>query len=121
MVDQDWQEVVARKRASASRQIPAEWKLPDNITASIGEHSEQNVLDIPATCGILTSKELDITGNYTATELVAKIASKTLSSYEVTLAFCKRAAIAQQLVSQTKTLNRVSLKKGLLMIRRRAA
>jgi amidase len=57
------------------------------------------VLDVPRRSGILTKKELDITENHDATDLVSKMAKGELKSVEVVTAFCKRAAIAQQCVS----------------------
>ena len=58
-----------------------------------------SVLDVPRTCGLLTEDELDITENYDAVTLLEKIAARELTSHSVTTAFCKRAAITQQLVS----------------------
>jgi amidase len=101
MIFQDWQALVARKRADVARQIPQEWRVSPSLTATLDEHCEDNVLGIPARCGILTSRELEITENYSAVELLKKLSTQELSAYEVTLAFCKRAAIAHQLVSQT--------------------
>lgn len=63
------------------------------------ETSTLNVLDVPRTCGILTEKELDITENYDATDLVALMSAGKLKSVDVVTAFCKRAAIAQQCLS----------------------
>lgn len=47
----------------------------------------------------MTEKELDITENYDATDLVGMMAERRLTSTEVVTAFCKRAAVAQQCVS----------------------
>ncbi|EOA89243.1 uncharacterized protein SETTUDRAFT_127824 [Exserohilum turcica Et28A] len=58
-----------------------------------------NDLDIPRKSGILTAKELDITENYTVESLLAKLRNGELSALDVTVAFSKRAAIAQQLLS----------------------
>jgi Asp-tRNA(Asn)/Glu-tRNA(Gln) amidotransferase A subunit family amidase len=55
-----------------------------------------DVRSIPRTCGILNSKELEITEKYDATSLAQAIRSKSLTAEDVTTAFCKRAAIAQQ-------------------------
>lgn len=91
----DWQELVARKRNKCQQKTPKEWILPTeflNVTPHPLEY------DIPRRCGILSSLELDITENYTATQLIAKLAVGNVSSLDVTTAFCKRAAIAQQLV-----------------------
>ena len=59
----------------------------------------RNVLDVPATCGILSSKKIEITGNWDAVALIEKLGKGELASLEVTTAFCKRAAIAQQLIN----------------------
>jgi amidase len=56
-----------------------------------------NVMDILYNCGIMSKEELDLTDK-DATELLELLASRKVKSYDVTLAFCKRAAIAQQLV-----------------------
>jgi amidase len=86
-----WEELAADKRARIDKSIPSEWKLK-----SLPEGD--SFLDVPAKSGILSEKELEIT-NSTATDLVKKLASGELKSVDVTLAFCKRAAIAHQLVS----------------------
>ena len=57
-----------------------------------------NVLDVPRNCGILSKQELEITENYDATSLTQAIISKKFSCVQVAEAFCKRAAIATQLV-----------------------
>ena len=94
----DWKEAVAEKRAEVGKQLPQEWRLSKDILDTISPTADTNVLDVPSKCGILTAKELEITEKYDAVDLVAKLASKELSSYDVTLAFCKRAAIAHQVV-----------------------
>lgn len=48
--------------------------------------------------GILTAKELQITEQYTVSQLLEALKSGQLTALEVTVAYCKRAAIAQQLV-----------------------
>lgn len=87
-----WEELVADKRARLEKTIPAEWKIQTLPT-------EDSVIDYPTKSGLLSAKELEIT-NSTATDLVAKLATGELKSYDVTLAFCKRAALAHQLVSR---------------------
>ncbi|KAL1793520.1 hypothetical protein ACET3X_008502 [Alternaria dauci] len=56
-------------------------------------------MDIPRKSGILDEKELDITEKFTVEELLQQLRMGVLSSLEVTIAFSKRAAIAQQLLS----------------------
>lgn len=94
-----WQNVVKKKREETAAKIPAAWLLPSDFVKQFSEKSSASVLDIPRKCGLLTTKELEITEKYDATALLAKLASKELSSYEVTEAFSKRAVIADQLVS----------------------
>jgi len=57
------------------------------------------VMDFPAKSGIMSPEELAITES-SAVDLVKKLAASELSSVAVTTAFCKRAALAHQLVSR---------------------
>jgi hypothetical protein len=100
MVQEDWRVLVARKREEVATQLPKEWRLPASILSTISASANISVIDVPATCGLLTPKEVEITEKYDAVDLIGKMARKELSSFEVTLAFCKRAAIAHQLVSK---------------------
>lgn len=94
-----FEKIAFQKRASRARSIPQEWHLPDGY---VGE-GQLNVIDVPTRCAILTDNECEIT-NLSATELLDRLLTRRFSSYEVTLAFCKRAAIAQQLVSFFKRM-----------------
>ncbi|KAL6246096.1 hypothetical protein RBB50_007249 [Rhinocladiella similis] len=99
-----WQDIAARKREERRAAIPKNWLLPSAITDSLSFPLDKNpnnllALDIPRKSGILTSHELDITENYTVAALLGKLASGEFTSVDVTTAFCKRAAIAQQLTS----------------------
>ena len=87
-----------QKRAEVGKALPQEWRLPSSILDTISATADISVLDVPAKCGLLTKRELDITENHDAVDLIAKMAAKELSSFEVTQAFCKRAAIAHQVV-----------------------
>jgi amidase len=69
--------------------------LPESILSS----KPRNVLPIFRDCGLLTARELEITEIADATALLEKIHSRQWTSLEVTVAFCKRAAIAQQLIN----------------------
>lgn len=97
MAVENWKVLVQKKQAEVSAQIPSPWRLAADYT-DISETASNNVIDIPRRCGILTPKQLDITENYDATSLLEKIHRQDLSAYEVTAAFCIRAAIAQQVV-----------------------
>lgn len=99
---QGWQVRAARKRSACERLIPQAWKLPSVLLQGLThplEASKNNLvaLDIPRRSGILTEQELRITEAYDVRHLLQALASGELTSLEVTLAFCKRAAIAQQL------------------------
>ncbi|KAF8864358.1 amidase [Acephala macrosclerotiorum] len=94
---QTWQTIASAYRLQTTAKIPSSWLLPSSITSKISETSSQNVLDIPRTCGILSEKEIEITEKYDAVTLTGLLAKGSLSSVEVTTAFSKRAAVAQQL------------------------
>ena len=62
-----------------------------------GREEQRDATSIPKT--ILEEKEIGITENYNAEELLEKLAKGELSAEEVTKAFCRRAAVAHKLVS----------------------
>jgi amidase len=94
LLEQDWQEVAAVKRADLLSSIPHDWVIPRDILPA------DNVLDVTVfrrTSGMLTAKEIRITDTG-AVDIVEKISKRLWSAEEVALAFCKAAAIAHQLV-----------------------
>ena len=86
-----WEQTAAEKRQRLAETIPHEWKLKDSPTGD-------SFFDVPESSGLLSAQELEITAS-SATDLVTKLAQGQLKSVDVTLAFCKRAALAQQLAS----------------------
>ncbi|KAK5946698.1 hypothetical protein PMZ80_000841 [Knufia obscura] len=95
--------IVAAKRAERERRIPQSWRLPREI---INQFSAQPITifqqPIPreVSPGILSSRELELTDpKLDATALLSRLRSGSVSCYELTLAFCKRAAIAHQLTN----------------------
>ncbi|OQE01579.1 hypothetical protein PENSOL_c004G11541 [Penicillium solitum] len=91
MTNLTWQDKCTAKQAGAAGKIPIEWRL----TSKILQQVDKNEL----------KEELAITELPDATSLRDKLATQELSTIEVTTAFCKRAAIAQQLTScLTKTM-----------------
>lgn len=96
MATETWEAIVSKKRAENAAMIPSAWRISEELM--ISETSGANVLDVPRQSGILTERQLGITDKYDATDLLGKIERKELSAYEVTEAFCIRAAIAQQVV-----------------------
>lgn len=101
---QDWATLAAAHRKQQLNNIPKEWRLDDDKIKSItgrGDSREGRLRELgtAANSGILSSQELEIAEKATATELLAKIRDGQLSSEEVTVAFCKMAAVAEQTVS----------------------
>ncbi|KAL3496408.1 fatty-acid amide hydrolase [Aspergillus germanicus] len=97
--DSDWRVLVTKKRAELDGQVPVEWRLSESFLATIPASGRLIEDDVVRRSGILTEAELDITENYSASELLPKLACGDVSSLQVTTAFCKRAAIANQLTS----------------------
>ncbi|KAJ5503403.1 Amidase [Penicillium fimorum] len=95
----NWQDLVAAKRHECEQKIPQEWLLSAENLALAQESPRLLDIDLPRRCGLLSDVELDLTENYTASQLLVKLASGQTSSLAVTTAFCKRAAIAQQVIS----------------------
>lgn len=89
-----WQDIASGKRDERDSKIPSEWRLKHANTFPRGS----NVLHVPAICGVLAAEELKITSDYDAVDLVRLLRDGSYSAEAVTVAFCKRAAIAQQLV-----------------------
>jgi amidase len=86
----EWQDRAADKKSRIEASIPQNWRIshgPDSLS----------VMDYPRQSGLLDADELAITES-SATDLVAKLATGALTSVAVTTAFCKRAALAHQLV-----------------------
>lgn len=86
--------IAEQKKLEQARKIPREWKI-----APEAQQNASSILDMPATCGIMSPLELEITSNHDATALVEGLKEGTWSVEQVTVAFCKRAAVAHQLVS----------------------
>lgn len=91
-IKQDYVAVGRGKREQRDRLIPVEWRIKPvkkNVT---------NVIDVPVECGLLSERELAITSDHDAIDILEKIKTNQYTAENVTRAFCKRAAIAQQLV-----------------------
>ncbi|KAJ6109068.1 hypothetical protein N7486_001302 [Penicillium sp. IBT 16267x] len=101
--------IAQRKQAELAAAIPTQWKLPaqfipagmltpaQSITEGPKQYGRVNVMEIPRTCGLLTSKELEITEKYDIRALVLAMTEGKLKAEDVVQGFCKRAAIAHQL------------------------
>jgi len=89
-----WYVKAAAKRQARDALIPVAWRLPQALLEAL----PLDVRPIPASCGLLTAGELALTEEDDAAALVARMASGELRAVDVCRAYCKRAAIAQQLV-----------------------
>lgn len=90
-----WEEIGEAKRKALLDSIPKEWLIPDSIKPP---HSQLDVTDFSEKSGWFTKREVEITDS-SAADLVSKLAKGDYTSEEVTLAFCKRAAAAHQLLN----------------------
>ncbi|GAB1215281.1 hypothetical protein ATERTT37_004467 [Aspergillus terreus] len=72
--------------------IPEKWRLPADVLSNL----PTDVTGIPRE--FLSDREIELT-ECTASQLAKRIAKRETTSVEVTVAFCHRAAIAQQLVN----------------------
>ena len=88
-----WEEIAAAKREALLASIPKEWHIPADVKPP---DSQLDVTTFRGS-GWFTPRELEITSK-SATELIEKLAKGQWTSEEVTLAFCKRASAAHQLV-----------------------
>ncbi|KAK4934807.1 hypothetical protein LTR10_024025 [Elasticomyces elasticus] len=88
-----WQKIAQKAQLLRDSTIPREWLLGDPVSDDV-----RNVIKVPYTCGIMAETELALTDK-DATSLLELLKSGRVGSYDVTFAFCKRAAIAHQLVN----------------------
>jgi amidase len=93
--DQDWTDIAAKAQTKLINSIPTEWRIPLD---KLPPESQLDVTGFPKKCGLLSGNELKITESY-ATEILGAVAAGEWTAEEVTRAFCKRAAVAHQVVS----------------------
>lgn len=89
-----WQIRAAEKRKDIHAKIPKEWLLGQS---ELDKASKQRNITGPFIEQYLNESDIGITC-LPATTLVAKLSNGQLKAVEVTQAFCKRAAVAQQIV-----------------------
>lgn len=89
-----WESIAATKRQALKDAIPAEWVIPP---ALFPLDDQLDVTTFPQESGFYTQHEIEITSTPVPT-ILPNIASGLWTSEEVTRAFCKAAAAAQQLV-----------------------
>lgn len=91
VVTEHWEEVAKGKREAVFSKIPKEWII--EVPSVEDAPNTREFLDT-----ILPKDEIAIT-NQSLLQLSAKIKTGELTSYEITKAFCHRAALAHQLVN----------------------
>lgn len=94
MHNMTWKTIAEKKREALRESIPAEWMIPAAIFP--GE-DQLDVTTFPKESGFFTSRELEITSTAAQT-ILSQVSSGLWKAEEVARAFCKAAAVAQQLV-----------------------
>ncbi|KAL8978301.1 MAG: hypothetical protein Q9205_006081, partial [Flavoplaca limonia] len=92
---QDWQATAKAKVADIHSSIPKEWRLSD---MDLDKAGQQRTLSGPFIEQYLTDEEKDII-RHDSIQIVGKIKSRDYTAVDVTRAYCKTAAVAQQIVS----------------------
>jgi amidase len=90
-----WETIASQKRAALKDSIPSQWIIPSDIFPA---EDQADVTAFPRESGFFTEHELEITST-NAADILKKVANKEWTAVEVAEAFCKTAAVAQQLVS----------------------
>src|SRR2546421_6844705 len=93
-----WKDIARRKQTQRAAAIPRQWRLR-SLPKEGAQYGSQPVLHIPLDGRIMSPVELAITELYTAKGLVEALVSQKTTCVAVTTAFCKRAAIAQQVTN----------------------
>ncbi|THX86001.1 amidase [Aureobasidium pullulans] len=91
--DKTYIDISRAKCEQRDRLIRDEWKISQKLALG------NNVLEVPRTCGVLSEREINITEYNDALDIIERIRQQAYTAEEVALAFCKRAAIAQQLTN----------------------
>jgi amidase len=85
-----WQDIAAKKQKEIFDAIPSAWLVDKHLLRG------HNSMDLPRKCpSIMSNEELFIT-EQRAVDILSRIHTRKWTSYQVTLAFCKRAALAHQ-------------------------
>jgi amidase len=94
-----WEKLVELKQKQIADDIPLEWRLPSTLIEKYRKPGVNLIAsDVLQNAAFLSPVELQITETKSATELARQLKTGELTSVDVTTAFSKRAAIAQQLV-----------------------
>lgn len=89
-----WEEIGQKARTRLSESIPSQWRIPAEKLPPV---EQLDVMGFAHQSGLFSEREISITTS-SATEIVKHVASGKWKAEDVTRAFCKRAAVAHQLV-----------------------
>jgi hypothetical protein len=94
-----WQVKVARTQIDLCEKVPDAWRVPDAVTSHISftleDYPNRLIKDeVVRQMGILIDKEIGVTQDYTAVELVQSLPGDELTAAEVVTSFSERASIA---------------------------
>lgn len=95
MVKASWEIKAEKCRKVLQASLNPAWLLP---AGDLPPRAQLNVMSFPRTCKLLTPRELDITET-NAVDLVAQMATGSLTAVETATAFLKRAHIGHQLLN----------------------
>ncbi len=100
LTKEDWRTTASRAMHLRASRLPASTRLPASspYAKPLEEGGPKDVLDAPRQSGLLSEDELRVT-EMEVEELLAALSAGKVKSVDVVEAFCKRAAIAQQVVS----------------------
>jgi len=113
MSSRSWEEIGAAKRKEVSDSIPEEWRIPPRV---FPPETQLDVANFPVESGLFTTEELEITAAY-AEDILENVRTSKWTAVQVAQSFCKRAAVAHQLVGILGCTDNVlvSCESGLLM------
>lgn len=90
-----WQQRANAAQERREQQLPDEYRIPKD---KMPDDSVNNVLNFPRESGLFSDEELEIT-EISVPALLKAIEDKKWTAVQVTKAYCKRAAYAQQLLN----------------------
>lgn len=94
-----WKKIAEAKWAQRDAAVPTDWRLQDGQVPE----SRLNVLSVPSECGILSSREIEITDTE-ATLLVQKLISREYSSYEARFGRQEYLPVTKLYISRSNTI-----------------
>ena len=89
-----WQEISQKAQEQLYASIPEQWRIAKD---KLPPAERLDVTTFPAECGLLTQDEIRITES-DVVGIVKRVAAGEWKAEDVTTAFCKRAAVAHQVV-----------------------